>query len=76
MRIRRLGALAAATMVLAFTAPAYADLLINVDKSTQRMTVSVDGVPRYVWPVSTGIAKYDTPAGSFAPFRMEKDHFS
>ena len=76
MRIRRLGALAAATMVLAFTAPAYADLLINVDKSTQRMTVSVDGVPRYVWPVSTGIAKYDTPSGNFTPFRMEKDHFS
>jgi hypothetical protein len=76
MRIRRLGALAAATMVLAFTAPAYADLLINVDKSTQRMTVSVDGVPRYVWPVSTGVAKYDTPAGNFTPFRMEKDHFS
>lgn len=76
MRIRRLGALAAATMVLGFTAPAYADLLINVDKSTQRMTVSVDGVPRYVWPVSTGIAKYDTPSGNFTPFRMEKDHFS
>jgi hypothetical protein len=77
MRIRRLAALAAATIfVAAFTAPASADLLINVDKSTQRMTVSVDGVPRYVWPVSTGIAKYDTPAGAFTPFRMEKDHFS
>lgn len=77
MRIRRLGVLAAATfLVAAFTAPANADLLINVDKSTQRMTVSVDGVPRYVWPVSTGIAKYDTPSGSFTPFRMEKDHFS
>ena len=76
MRIRRVGALAAATFVLALTAPAYADLLINVDKSTQRMTVTVDGVPRYVWPVSTGVAKYDTPAGSFTPFRMEKEHFS
>ena len=63
MRIRRLGAVAAATILFAFTAPAYADLLINVDKSTQRMTVSVDGVPRYVWPVSTGISKYDTPSG-------------
>lgn len=76
MRIRRLGALAAATIALAFAAPAYADLLIHVDKSTQRMTVSVDGTPRYVWPVSTGIAKYDTPSGSYTPFRMEKDHFS
>jgi len=77
MRICRLGALVAATLILAaFTTPASADLLINVDKSTQRMTVSVDGVPRYVWPVSTGIAKYDTPSGSYTPFRMEKDHFS
>ncbi len=40
------------------------------------MTVSVDGVPRYVWPVSTGVARYDTPDGNFKPFRMEKDHFS
>jgi hypothetical protein len=77
MRIRRLGVLAAATIFLAaFSARASADLLISVDKSTQRMTVSVDGVPRYVWPVSTGIARYDTPSGSFTPFRMEKDHFS
>lgn len=77
MRIRRLCALAAATFVLAaFTVPANADLLVSVDKSTQRMTVSVDGVPRYVWPVSTGVARYDTPAGNFTPFRMEKDHFS
>ena len=76
MRIR-FGALAAATIFLAaFTASASADLLINVDKSTQRMTVSVDGTPRYVWPVSTGVAKYDTPSGSYTPFRMEKDHFS
>ena len=57
MRIR-FGALAAATIFLAaFTASASADILINVDKSTQRMTVSVDGVPRYVWPVSTGDSK-------------------
>jgi len=77
MRIRRLGALAAATFVLAaFTVPAQADLLVSVDKATQRMTVSVDGVPRYVWPVSTGVARYDTPDGDFTPFRMEKDHFS
>ena len=76
MHIRRLGALAATAIVLALTAPAYADVLIHVDKSAQRMTVSVDGVPRYVWPVSTGIAKYDTPSGNFTPFRMEKDHFS
>ena len=69
-------ALLAAAAVLAVTAPARANLLIQIDKSTQQMTVSVDGEQRYVWPVSTGIAQYDTPDGTFKPFRMEKDHFS
>ena len=40
------------------------------------MTVTVDGEQLYAWPVSTGIADYDTPAGDFTPFRMERDHFS
>jgi uncharacterized protein (TIGR02246 family) len=29
-------------------------ILINIDKSKQRMTVSVDGVETFDWPVSTG----------------------
>ena len=33
-------------------------------------------MPIYDWPVSTGQRGYDTPAGVFKPFRMEKDHFS
>lgn len=56
--------------------PAFADLLITVDKTTQQMTVEKDGEALFTWPVSTGAAGYDTPAGSFKPFRMEKDHFS
>ncbi|MBX6328053.1 MAG: L,D-transpeptidase [Pseudolabrys sp.] len=69
-------ALVAAAAIIAVITPARADLLIHIDKSTQQMTVSVDGEQRYVWPVSTGIAQYDTPDGIFKPFRMEKDHFS
>ena len=39
--------------------PASADvLLISVNKSTQQMSVSVDGVPRYRFMVSTGRAGY------------------
>ena len=56
--------------------PASARLLIEIDKSSQQMTVSRDGRELYVWPVSTGIARYDTPSGQYTPFRMEKDHFS
>ena len=76
MRIRRLAvALAVAFAALALTA-ARADVLVHVDKSTQPMTVSVDGVERYTWKVSTGMDGYDTPAGEFKAFRMERDHFS
>jgi L,D-transpeptidase-like protein len=63
-------------LLAALTQPARASLLIQVDKSAQQMTVIVDGDPRYVWPVSTGRDSYDTPAGQYKPFRMEKDHFS
>jgi hypothetical protein len=77
MRIPRLGLSCAAVLAaLAMTASAHATLLINVDKSAQRMTVTVDGQQRYVWPVSTGAQGYDTPGGDYKPFRMEKDHFS
>ena len=55
---------------------ARADILISINRSVQQMTVTVDGSPRYVWPVSTGAPGYDTPSGNFKPFRMERDHFS
>jgi lipoprotein-anchoring transpeptidase ErfK/SrfK len=55
---------------------ASADILINVDKSQQRMTVLVNGYQRWSWPVSTGVPAHETPSGNFKTFRMEKDHFS
>src|SRR5215467_5081712 len=67
--------LAAATFLFA-ACGANANVLITVDKSLQQMTVSVDGVRRYTWPVSTGRAGYATPSGSFKPFRMEAQHYS
>jgi L,D-transpeptidase catalytic domain len=73
-RLRPLVAAIAATCFFAF--PAAAKLLTEIDKSAQRMIVSQDGARLHVWPVSTGLRAHDTPAGSFTPFRMEKDHFS
>lgn len=61
---------------LAWAAPAGAKVLIVVDKSSQQMNVSVDGVHRWTWPVSTGVPRYDTPSGQYRAFRMEADHFS
>lgn len=51
-------------------------LVITVNKASQKMTVELDGDTVYQWPVSTGAKGYDTPSGTFKPFRMEKDHFS
>ena len=78
MRIPRfIAVLAAPTFaVLTFGQAAHADLLIEVDKSAQRMTVTVNGEQLYEWPVSTGGKGYDTPSGAFKPFRMEIDHTS
>ncbi|HEX5211104.1 MAG TPA: L,D-transpeptidase [Pseudolabrys sp.] len=73
MRLSLAAAFAAFTLA---AVPAHADLLIKVNKSTQQMTVSQDGQQLYVWPVSTGIARYDTPNGAYTPFRKEKEHFS
>ena len=60
----------------AVSGSAQAEILITVDKSAQRMTVLRDGMVLYTWPVSTGRSGYATPSGSFAPFRMEADHYS
>jgi lipoprotein-anchoring transpeptidase ErfK/SrfK len=47
--------------------PAHAGVVVQIDKSSQRMAVSVDGMMRYSWPVSTGRNGYGTPSGVFHP---------
>jgi len=71
------------SFLVAFTAltlfvsgAAQAKVAITVDKDNQQMTVAVDGVERYRWPVSSGLPSYETPNGSFRTFRMEEDHYS
>jgi lipoprotein-anchoring transpeptidase ErfK/SrfK len=78
MSIRRLVFLCAAAALAALTCgeAARADLLIEVDKAAQRMTVTIDGHEVYKWAVATGGIDYDTPNGAFKPFRMEIDHHS
>ena len=56
--------------------PARADVLVQIDKSSQRMAVSVDGAMRYEWPVSTGRSGYGTPSGTFHPQSMARHYFS
>ena len=51
-------------------------ILINIDKSKQKMTVSLDGVEKYVWPVSTGQAGYSTPSGTYTATSMNEIWYS
>ena len=71
-----MGSLIGAALAISLAAPAQAAIVVNIDKSAQRMTVAVDGATRYVWPVSTGRPGYDTPNGTFKVNRMDADHLS
>jgi lipoprotein-anchoring transpeptidase ErfK/SrfK len=51
-------------------------ILINIDKSRQEMTVFVDGIEKYTWPVSTGKRGYSTPSGTYKPSSMNKIWYS
>jgi len=67
------------TTIIASTSgarPVFANVLISVDKSTQTMSVSVNGVARYQFAVSTGRAGYSTPIGTYHPQRLERTWFS
>ncbi len=67
---------ALAAIAIGSAGQARANILITIDKSTQQMSVSVDGALRWRWRVSTGAPGYDTPSGTFRAFRMEASHFS
>jgi lipoprotein-anchoring transpeptidase ErfK/SrfK len=70
-------ALAAAVAVAgAALTPARADVVVQIDKPSQRMSVSVDGMMRYSWPVSTGRSGYGTPSGVFHPQLMARRWYS
>ncbi len=53
-------------------ASAPTDVEVAVDISTERMEVSIDGVPTYGWVVSTARPGYQTPTGDFRPIRLER----
>jgi hypothetical protein len=76
MKMRSFLVAVSALMLFAASEAAEAKVSIVVDKNTQVMTVAVDGIERYQWPVSTGIPSRETPSGNFQAFRMEEDHYS
>ena len=62
--------------LLCLSAPAKAELLVNISKSQQRLSVVIDGAEAYRWPVSTGRRGHATPSGSFHPLRLERHWYS
>lgn len=75
---RRARRIAAGVLVLAglTMTVARANVIVQIDKSSQRMAVIVDGAMRYNWPVSTGRSGYGTPSGVFRPQSMARHWFS
>ncbi len=69
-------ALAALACAMSATAPSHAAVLVEIEKSTQTMYVTVNGVTRHQWPVSTGRGRFGTPNGVFRPLRLERRWFS
>ena len=55
---------------------AQASVVITVDKTDQRLAVSVDGIPRYEWPVSTARIGYNTPNGTYRPEWLARKWYS
>jgi lipoprotein-anchoring transpeptidase ErfK/SrfK len=73
---RAVTAIALACALFAAAAPARAEVVVTVDKTAQRLDVAVDGVERYVWPVSTARWGYRTPNGTYRPQRLARQWFS
>ena len=69
-------AIATIAAVLGGLARAEAGIVITVDKTAQRLSVSVDGFNRFEWPVSTARWGYRTPNGSYRPQRLARKWFS
>jgi len=69
-------AMGAFSALLYLSAPAQAELVVNISKSQQRLAVIIDGTEAYRWPVSTGRRGHATPAGKFRPIRLERHWYS
>jgi len=51
-----------------------AEVLVQIDRSTQSMEVTVDGLPRYNWQVSTGRPGLATPRLAVTWFSSKYDN--
>ena len=59
-----------------FGAGAKAEVIIDIDLSSQTMRVQSSAGGSYTWAVSTARAGFSTPRGHFAPIALERMHYS
>jgi lipoprotein-anchoring transpeptidase ErfK/SrfK len=71
-----LAVLAALLCALPLPTSANAAVVVDIDRAVQRMAVSVDGVSRYTWRVSTARRGYITPPGTYHPEMLARHWFS
>jgi hypothetical protein len=62
--------------LLSAVVPTRAEVVVTVDKTAQRLSVDVDGVHRYDWPVSTARWGYRTPNGTYRPEWLARKWYS
>ena len=74
--MRYLSCVLAVLVMLALTNSASAAIVVDINRAMQRMAVTVDGVPRYTWRVSTARRGYITPPGSYHPEMLARHWFS
>ena len=55
---------------------AFASVVAQIDLSSQRMHVYVNGKPAYTWKVSTARPGYRTPTGPYKPYNLVRYHRS
>ena len=55
---------------------ALAKVVVNIDLSSQRMNVYVDGQHYGTWRISTGRRGYYTPRGTYRPRWLKRMHYS
>jgi lipoprotein-anchoring transpeptidase ErfK/SrfK len=63
-------------IALATSDRAAASVIVHIDRSIQKMFVTVDGEPRYAWRVSTARPGYITPPGTYHPQMLAARWFS
>lgn len=63
-------------LALALPTAAFASVVAQINLSSQRMHVFVNGKPAYTWKVSTARSGYRTPTGTYKPYHLARRHYS